>query len=448
MRISVIGLGKLGAPLAAVLADRGFDVVGVDAKPNIVAAMEVGQAPISEPGLQDCIDRARMRMRATTNVSDAVASTDVSFVIVSTPSGANGAFSNTHVIAAVREIGAALRAKSSYHLIVITSTVMPGSTGGPIREALESASGCRLGERIGLCYSPEFVALGSVIHDMLNPDFLLIGESDTRSGDVLQRIYQAMCNNNAPAQRMNFVNAELAKLAVNTYLTTKISFATMLSDICDRMPGANAMTVTAAMGRDGRIGGRYLTPALGYGGPCLPRDTAALASMARRLGARADIVEGADLINRQQLARVSGLVRRLLTRGTVGILGLSYKPNTSVIEESQGVALALLLAEAGYRVVVHDPQALEAAMVALRDKVEAVDQIEACASAADLLIIATPWPNFGQLPHTALRRQAGRLTVIDCWHLLPPAQYSDIVELIYLGHGDNAPMLSENPAVT
>ncbi len=233
-----------------------------------------------------------MRLHATTDAADAVARTDVTFVIVPTPSGADGAFSNAHVIAAVRKIGAALRAKRSYHLVVITSTVMPGATGGPIREALEVAAGRTVGETIGLCYSPEFIALGSVIHDMLNPDFFLIGELDSRSGDMLERIYRAMCENGAPVQRISFVNAELAKIAINTYVTTKISFANMLSDICDHLPGADAVAVTAALGHDSRIGDKYLMPALGYGGPCFPRDTVALASMTRRLGVHADIVEG------------------------------------------------------------------------------------------------------------------------------------------------------------
>ena len=445
-RISVIGLGKLGAPLAAVLADKGFDVVGMDVNADTVAELEAGRAPVSEPGLQECIDRARVRLHATTDIAEAVARTDVSFVIVPTPSGADGIFSNKHVIAAVRQIGAALRPKSSYHLVVITSTVMPGSTGGPIREALEVAAGQRVGEMIGLCYSPEFIALGSVIHDMLNPDFSLIGELDSHSGDMLECIYRAICDNKAAVHRMNFINAEIAKIAINTYVTTKISFANMLSDICDRLPGADALTVTAALGNDSRITGKYLRPALGYGGPCFPRDTTAFASMARRLGAGAEIVEATALINKQQLARITKLVRGLLVRGTVGILGLAYKPNTPVIEESQGVAIALRLAEAGYRVLVHDPQALDSAMAVLRDKVKAVDEAEACAAEADLLIIATPWPSFQQLPHAVLQRKGGRLTVIDCWHLLPQAQFSGVVELVYLGHGGNAPMLAEDCA--
>ena len=446
MRISVIGLGKLGAPLAAVLADKGFDVIGVDLNADTVAALEAGRAPISEPGLQERIDRARPRLHATIDTADAVARTDVSFVIVPTPSGADGAFSNAHVIAAVRKIGAALRAKSSYHLVVITSTVMPGATGGPIREALEVAAGRNVGESIGLCYSPEFIALGSVIYDMLNPDFFLIGELDSRSGDVLERIYRAMCDNRAPVQRISFVNAELAKIAINTYVTTKISFANMLSDICDHLPGADAVAVTAALGHDSRIGDKYLMPALGYGGPCFPRDTVALASMTRRLGVSADIVEATDLINQHQPARMVELVRELLAQGTIGILGLSYKPNTPIIEQSQGIAMAMLLAEAGYRVVVHDPQAMPAAIAVLRDKVEAMDQAEDCAAAADLLIIATPWPSFQRLPHAALRRNGSRLPIIDCWRFLPPAEFSDIVELVYLGRGDTEQFPAEDRA--
>ena len=433
MRISVVGLGKLGAPLAAVLANKGFDVTGADLNADTVAVLNAGRAPALEPGLQECIDRGRSHLHTTTDIAEAVSRSDVTFVIVPTPSGTDGTFSNTHVIAAVRSIGAALRTKADYHLVVITSTVMPGSTGGPIREVLEVAAGRSVGETIGLCYGPEFIALGSVIRDMLNPDFYLVGELDSRSGDVLEGIYRAMCDNGAPVRRMSFVNAELAKIAINTYVTTKISFANMLSDVCERLPGADATVVAAALGQDGRIGSKYLAPALGYGGPCFPRDTTAFASMAGKLGARADIVESAGEVNRYQPVRMVELVRRLLVRGAIGILGLSYKPNTPVIEGSQGVEIAMLLADAGYRVVVHDPQAQHAAMAVMRDKVEAVDSPEECAAAVNLLIIATPWPNFSKLSHAALRRQGGRLIVIDCWHQLPTAEFADVVELIYLG---------------
>lgn len=446
LRISVIGLGKLGAPLAAVLAHKGYDVVGADVSAGAVAALNDGRAPVPEPGLQDMVTSGRARLAATTDLSDAVARSDITFIIVPTPSDSDGRFSNAHVISAMRKIGAALKTKRSYHVVSVTSTVMPGSTEGPIRQALMQAAGDDAEQRIGLCYNPEFIALGSVIHDMLHPDFVLIGESDRRAGDVLEKIYETICENKPPIRRMTIVNAELTKIAVNTYVTAKISFANMLSDICDRLPGADASVVTAALGHDTRIGPKYLKPGLGYAGPCFPRDNAALVAMARALGARADLAEATDSINRRQPHRIVKLTRSLLAHGTVGILGLSYKPSTGVVEESQGVEAAALLAKAGYRVVVYDPQGLEAAMSKLGAQVEAVPDAESCARAADVLLITTPWPEFRDLPEQAIRRPRKRLQIIDCWHLLPADRMAALADIVYLGSGrSDLPDPAEQP---
>lgn len=168
MDIAVIGLGRLGAPLAAVLASKGHNVIGIDLNPRSVAAINTGRAPVEEPNLQERIDSARPRLRATTKFADAIPQTDISFVIVPTPSGPDGMFSNRWVLDAVRQIGAALRGTDRYHVVNITSTVMPGSTGGEIRAALEQASGRKVGEALGLTYSPEFIALGSVVRDLLH----------------------------------------------------------------------------------------------------------------------------------------------------------------------------------------------------------------------------------------------------------------------------------------
>ena len=341
MRVSVIGLGKLGSPLAAVLASKGHEVIGVDLNPEFVRLLNEGRAPVQEPRLQELIDASQGRLRATVDVEEATLQSEISFVIVPTPSDAKGAFTNKYVIEAVTAIGKALRKMDSYHVVNITSTVMPGSMGGEIRRALESASGRIVGKDLGLCYNPEFIALGSVIRDMLLPDAILIGESDTRAGDLLESIYRTSCENNPPVQRMNFVNAELTKISVNTFVTTKISYANMLADICDRLPGADVDVVTNAVGMDSRIGRKYLKGALGYGGPCFPRDNVAFGSLARSVGARADVAEATDRINRYQIDRLVSAVASRLNRGArVGILGLSYKPETGVIEESQGVMLA------------------------------------------------------------------------------------------------------------
>ena len=435
MRISVIGLGKLGSPLAAVLASKGHEVVGVDVDATLVRALSEGKAPVAEPQLQEMIDASRARLRATTDYNDAVHSSEISFVIVPTPSGADGAFGNQYVVAAVERIGKALRSKSAYHVVNITSTVMPGSCDGEIREALERSSGRQVGETVGLCYNPEFIALGSVIRNMLFPDMLLIGESDPRAGELLEAVYRQVCDKSPPVQRMNLVNAEITKIAVNTYVTTKITYANMLSGVCEQLPGADVDVVTSALGLDTRIGRKYLQGALGYGGPCFPRDNVAFAQLARQVGARADLAEATHHLNAHQIDRLFETSTRGLASGaTLGVLGLSYKPDTAVIEESQGVALVKRLSAAGYKVVAYDPLALPAAQAVMGDCFIACASAEECVRGCERLVIATAWPQFAELDPQCFARQQGRLQVIDCWRLLPPA-LQQICSVIYLGRG-------------
>jgi UDPglucose 6-dehydrogenase len=433
MRVSVIGLGKLGAPMAAVFAAKGHDVIGLDINPAFVSALQAGKAPVEEPRLQEMIDAGRARLSVTLDHDELIAKSDITFIIVPTPSGSDGAFTNDYVIAAMEKLGGALQRKSQYHVIVVTSTVMPGSTDGPIREALERASGRRVGSEIGLCYNPEFIALGSVVNNMLEPDFLLIGESDERAGTLCASVYETVCPNHPPARRMNFVNAELSKISVNTFVTTKISYANMLADICDRLPGADADIVAAAVGSDSRIGRKYLRGAVGYGGPCFPRDNIAFGVLADRLGAHADIARATDAINRYQIDRLADAVTSRVSVGArVAVLGMSYKQDTGVIEESQGVMLASRLVKNGYAVTIHDPSAQAAAARTLG---EAVTQASSAADAlhdADLAVIVTPWPEYATLGSTTLSR---RIPVIDCWRQLP-RDASTSLDVIWLGYGE------------
>ena len=330
MRVAVVGLGKLGAPLAAVLASKGNDVLGVDVNPEPVALLNEGLAPVEEPGLQALVSASQDRLRGTTDL-EAAAGADVSIILVPTPSDERGAFSNEYVLAALHEVGRGWRHATHYHVVVVASTVMPGSCEAEIRAALERTSGRRVGETLGLCYSPEFIALGNVIRDLLEPDMVLIGESDPRSGDVVERLYAGVCENDPPFRRMSLVNAELTKIAVNTYVTMKISYANTLADMCERLPGADVEAVTDALGLDTRIGRKYLRGAIAYGGPCFPRDNKAFAVLARDLGAEPLLAEATDAVNVAQTERLARIVQSQLRAGdAVGILGLAYKPDTGV----------------------------------------------------------------------------------------------------------------------
>jgi len=433
MHVAVVGLGKLGAPLAAVLASKGNHVLGIDINPEAVRLLNEGRAPVEEPGLQDLVSSSRDRLSATTDLA-AAADADLSILLVPTPSDERGAFSNEYLLAALEKLGQGLSARDDYHVVVVASTVMPGSCDAEIRPALESASDRRVGDTLGLCYSPEFIALGSVIRDMLEPDMVLIGESDTRAGDVLERLYAGVCENDPPFRRMSLVNAELTKIAVNTYVTMKISYANALADMCERLQGADVEVVTDALGLDTRIGSKYLRGGLAYGGPCFPRDNKAFGVLARDLGAEPLLAEATDAVNVSQTDRLARVVQSRLEPGSaVGILGLAYKPDTAVVEESAGVALAAQLANAGYDVRVYDPAATEAGLRALGGAVRG------CASAAELLqqsdvtVITTPWPEFADLPIDAVERGGRRAVVIDCWRLLPEDRSNGTVEIVRLG---------------
>ena len=436
MRVSIIGLGKLGAPMAAVLAHKGNTVIGVDVNPAYVMAIQHGRAPVKEPGLSEMIQANRARLSATQDYHEAIQGTDVTFIIVPTPSGPDGTFSLRHVMAAVEKIGTALRWKNSWHLVVLSSTVMPGSTGGKLLPALEAYSGKTCGVDFGLCYNPEFIALGSVIRDMLRPDMILIGESDERSGTILSELYSAVCESGPRIQRMNYVNAELTKLSVNTFVTTKISYANMLAEVCETLPGADVDVVTSALGCDTRIGPKYLKGALGYGGPCFPRDNAAFSALARANGVPALLAEATDQTNKGQAPRLAELIlSRLPKGGTVGVLGLSYKPNTEVIEESQGMAVAQLLLKSGARVVVYDPAAMDNAKAALMGKVTFAQSAAACAAAADVLAITTPWDEFRGLQPEDLKNGGCDVAVLDCWRLLQSAAATAAADYWTLGLG-------------
>ena len=428
MRVAVVGLGKLGAPLAAVLASKGNEVLGVDVDPNAVRLVNEGLAPVEEPGLPELVSGSRERLSATTELA-AAAECEATILLVPTPSDERGAFTNEYVLAALEEVGRGLAGRDGYHVVVVGSTVMPGSCEAELLPALERASGRRVGETLGLCYSPEFIALGNVIRDMLEPDMVLIGESDPRAGDVLQRLYEGVCENDPPFRRMSLVNAELTKIAVNTYVTMKISYANALADMCERLPGADVEAVTDALGLDTRIGRKYLRGAIAYGGPCFPRDNKAFAVLARDLGAEPLLAEATDAVNHAQTDRLARIVQSRLRGGdAVGILGLSYKPDTGVVEESPGVALARLLGEAGHEVHVYDPVAVDAALAKLGSLARGAATASELVERSDVVVIATPWPEFAEL---ALEGDAP--VVIDCWRLLDEDAYGEGVEIVRLG---------------
>jgi UDPglucose 6-dehydrogenase len=265
---------------------------------------------------------------------------------------------------------------------------------------------------------------------------VLIGESDAGSGEMLATIHRGICDNSPRIAHMNFINAELTKLSVNTFVTTKISYANMLAEICEVLPGADVEVVTGALGADSRVGRKYLKGALGYGGPCFPRDNIALAALFRREGLESTLGEATDRTNRRQVTRLlHAIMPHLPEGGTVAVLGVSYKPHTEVIENSQGLDLAEQLLAKGIRVVVYDPAAMDNARGVLTGKVAFADNCKACLCIADVVAITTPWPEFQQISPQDLKQSNGRTTIFDCWRILPQDKFTAVADYRTIGLG-------------
>lgn len=433
-KISVVGLGKLGAPMSACFASKGHSVIGVDLDPKTIQMMNAGTAPVLEPGLQDLLTSNNQKLVATDDYDRAILDSNITFIVVPTPSDKRGAYSLKYVLSACEGIGKALRKKSIYHVVVLVSTVLPGATESEVKSQLESHSGRRCGVDFGLCYSPEFIALGDAIRGFLHPDLVLIGESDSQAGDVIESFYATICDSDVPIARMAIVNAELAKLSINAFVTVKITFANMLARICEQMPGGNVDSVTSAVGLDRRIGPRYFKGAIGYGGPCFPRDNRALAYFARKLDLTAKLSEATDLDNQWQGEWLAETVKaRLPEGGTVGILGFAYKPKTNVLEESPGLALAQSLVAAKIPTIVYDPVKIDREQSGLTGKITFAESMNECVTGADVVVITTQDEVFKKLSPQIVERASQPRVLIDCWRILEPCVYEKVAEYVPLG---------------
>ena len=317
---------------------------------------------------------------------------------------------------------------------------MPGATSGKLLPLLERLSGKRGGPDFGLCYNPECIALGSVIRDFLYPDMFLIGEVDSRAGEMLEKLHMTV-SPGTPVERMNLVNAELTKIGDNTYVTTKIAYANMLAEVNERLDCAAVDVVTDAIGRDSRIGRKYLKGALGYGGPCFPRDNVAFDRVGHLVGLDLELTKATQKSNARQAVRVAERALALAPEnGLIVVLGMAYKPDTPVIEESQGVKIAAELVRRGAKVTVHDPKALPGARAELGDTVAYAGSIEQGLAEADVVVVATAWGEYKGLDPKALKQGA---VVVDCWRLLPRQPFDQRGAYVTIGLG--AGTRSDNP---
>ena len=353
MKLSVFGLGYVGCVSAACFSRAGHEVIGVDSNPLKVEVINAGQAPIIEPGMEDLIVAAvkAQRLRATTDVASAIAGSDLSLVCVGTPSNHNGSLDLRHIKRVCQEIGVALEDKRGYHIVAIRSTMLPGTVAGTVIPALEVYSGKRGGRDFGVAVNPEFLREGSSIHDFNNPPFTLIGADDEDAAAPLGKLYAHL---SAPVLKVGIKDAEMVKYACNSFHALKVTFANEIGMICKSL-GVDSHRVMEVFCHDTKLNlsPYYLRPGFAFGGSCLPKDLRALTHRAKEEDVSVPMLDSILVSNQRQIERAVEMVLRT-GRKKVGVLGLSFKPNTDDLRESPMVTLVERLIGKGLKLAIYD----------------------------------------------------------------------------------------------
>ena len=357
--IGVIGVGKLGLPLSAVLADAGHKVIAVDTDDKRIDALNSKGYSGPEPEVETLLRVNLENLTFSSKFSD-LSDSEIVYIIVPTPSDESGLFLNDFLITALTKVAEIWKGKQSHHTVVVVSTVIPGSCENVLIPFLESELNEKLGSRINLVYSPEFIALGTVVHNLKNPDLVLVGSSDAYAAELHLEIMNSIVQSEPEIQVLSLVEAELAKLLINTYVTMKISFANFISELTDKF-GGNSEIIARSIGMDTRVGNKYLKPGLGFGGPCFPRDNKALIAIGASRDLTANLAIATDQINERQPDKMLNRLRaKLDPRSQVLIVGLTYKYGSEVVEASQGIKLANAFAESGFQTNAFDFSLLKA----------------------------------------------------------------------------------------
>ena len=396
MKISVFGLGYVGAVSAGCLAKDGHEVIGVDPTPTKVALINEGKTPVIEPQVDDIIASAvrEGRLRATNEAEEAIQHSDLSFICVGTPSQLNGSLDLKYVRHVCEEIGRMLWDKTSYHVVAVRSTMLPGSMRNVVIPTLEANSGKTAGKDLGVCVNPEFLREGSAIHDFYNPPKTVIGEIDQRSGDVLAQLYEDV---KAPLIRTDLKTAEMVKYTDNVWHALKVSFANEIGNVCKQL-GIDGHRIMEIFCQDTKLNlsPYYLKPGFAFGGSCLPKDLRALTYKARNLDLDLPVLNAIVLSNERQLERG---IRMILDKGNnkVGVLGFSFKAGTDDLRESPMVEVIERLIGKGYDLKIYDQNVKLASLVgANRDYILnriphisklMVDNVEDVLSFADTVVI-------------------------------------------------------------
>lgn len=417
MHIAVIGTGYVGLVTGACFAEFGVDVTCVDVDRDKVDKLNNGIIPIYEPGLDKIVEKnvAAGRLHFTTNIKGAVESALVVFLAVGTPPQADGSPDMSYYRQAARDVAEAM---NGYKVLVTKSTV-PVGTGKWLHEFV--TANLKMDTEFGVASNPEFLREGAAIEDFMRPDRVVIGSNDERAIDVMKDLYRPLYLIETPIVITSLEAAELIKYAANAFLATKITFINEIANLCDAI-GCDVHDVARGMGMDNRIGRKFLHPGPGYGGSCFPKDTRALTTVADRFGVETRIVDAVVEANERQREAMIPKIEKLLgdiAGKQVGILGLSFKPETDDMRESPAIEIVKTLTSRGARVKAYDPVAMDEARHCLPDIEYALDEYDAI-SGADILVIITEWNQFRALDMERVRSLLKTPKIADLRNIYEP----------------------------
>jgi UDPglucose 6-dehydrogenase len=421
MNVCIIGTGYVGLVTGACFAEFGVQVVCVDKDTEKIAALERGEIPIYEPGLDSLVQRnlAAGRLSFTTNTPDAVRQALVVFIAVQTPTAADGSTDLSAVEAVAREIG---RSLDGYKVVVTKSTV-PVGTSYRVRQWIdEELAGAGVAHRFSVASNPEFLREGAAIGDFMRPDRVVIGADDAEAVAILRDLYRPLYLIETPFEITNVPSSELTKYAANAFLATKISFINEIANLCEGI-GGDVHAVARGIGLDRRIGSKFLHPGPGFGGSCFPKDTRSAAHFSRAAGEQLEVVEAVIRVNERQRARMIDKIVAALggrTEGrTVAVLGLAFKPETDDIREAPSIALIRGLLERGASIRAFDPAAMRNAARELPGISLSKNEYEACEN-ADALVLVTEWNQFRMLDLERIKQLLREPVVVDLRNVYEP----------------------------
>ena len=413
MKIGIIGLGFVGLSFASVLASKGYSIIGVDTDKEKLEKIKNGIVPFYEPKLQSLLRRSlNVGLEVSSNIL-AIKKCNLIFVTVGTPQKRNGEIDLTMIKNVTNKIGKLLSKTQHKPIIIIKSTVIPGTTQNVILPILQRISRKNVGKGFGLLTNPEFLRETMAVNDTLHPHVIVLGGDNDIFLKKVRRFYSNL-HHSVPIVLTNYSTAEIIKYANNSFLATKISFINQIASICEEIPDANIDDVAKTIGLDPRIGNLFLDAGPGYGGSCLPKDVKAIINFSTKAGINPTLLTAVEKINKQQINSIIKLIKQNIGKihgRKIAVLGIAFKPETDDIRDSVSVELVNRLIKLGAKITIHDPKAIENAKKIFNNKIKYQKSVSTAVKDCKCAIIMTAWKQYEKINNKTIEQMAKKFII-------------------------------------